>query len=46
MERCNSSDSSADAHSYYWRSPGAARLIAANILGDYTAIDSATIDKE
>ena len=36
----------ADAHSYYWRSPGTARLIAANILGDYTAIDSATIDKE
>jgi GTPase SAR1 family protein len=36
----------ADAHSYYWRSRGAARLIAANILGDYTVIDSATIDTE
>jgi hypothetical protein len=36
----------ADAHSYYWRSRGAARLIAANLLGDYSAIDSATIDTE
>lgn len=33
----------ADAHSYYWRSPGAASLITANILGDYKAINSATL---
>jgi hypothetical protein len=36
----------ADAHGYYWRSRGAARLITANILGDYKAIDSATLDIE
>jgi hypothetical protein len=36
----------ADAHGYYWRSRGAARLIAANLLGDYTVIDSATLDTE
>ncbi len=33
----------ADAHGYYWRSPGAASLITANILGDYKAINSATL---
>ena len=36
----------ADAHGYYWRSRGVARLISANILGDYKAIDSATLDME
>jgi hypothetical protein len=36
----------ADAHGYYWYSRGAARLIAANILGDYRAIDSETIDTD
>ena len=34
----------ADGHGYYWGSRGTARLIAANILGDCNAIDSATID--
>lgn len=34
----------ADGHGYYWNSRGTARLVAANILGDCTAIDSALID--
>lgn len=34
----------ADGHGYYWGSRGTARLIAANILGDSNAIDSATVD--
>lgn len=33
----------ADAHGYYWCSPGAASLITANILGDCKAINSATL---
>lgn len=33
-----------DGHCYYWNSRGTARLVAANILGDCTAIDSALID--
>lgn len=33
-----------DGHGYYWGSRGTARLVVANILGDCTAIDSATID--
>ena len=33
-----------DGHCYYWNSHGTARLVAANILGDCTAIDSALID--
>ena len=35
-----------DAHGAYWHSPGTARLITANLLGDVTAIDSATIDTQ
>jgi hypothetical protein len=34
----------ADAHGYYWGSSGTARLVSANLVGDYTAIDSARID--
>lgn len=33
-----------DAHASYWRSQGAARLIASNLLGDKDSIDSASID--
>ncbi len=33
-----------DGHAYYWNSRGTARLISANLVGDYTALDSATID--
>jgi hypothetical protein len=36
----------ADAHSSYWNSSGVARLITANILGDYDEIDSAKIDTQ
>lgn len=35
-----------DAHSSYWRSCGAARLIAANLLNDRSEIDSARVDTE
>ena len=33
-----------DGHGYYWGSRGTARLVAANTLGDCSAIDSALID--
>ncbi|MGQ4649867.1 hypothetical protein [Lyngbya aestuarii] len=36
----------ADAHGYYWRSRGTARLIAANLLGDSKAIDSTRLDTD
>jgi hypothetical protein len=35
-----------DAHSSYWHSRGVARLIAANLLGDYTIVDSGMIDTQ
>ncbi len=34
----------ADGHGYYWDSPGTARLVSANLLGDHSAIDSSIID--
>ncbi len=36
----------ADAHSSYWQSRGTARLITANILGDFSAIDADRLDLE
>lgn len=35
-----------DAHSSYWHSRGAARLITANLLGDCSVIDSGMIDTQ
>jgi hypothetical protein len=35
-----------DGHTSYWGSPGTARLISANLVGDYIAIDSAKIDTQ
>jgi hypothetical protein len=35
-----------DAHCSYWHSRGVARLVAANLIGDCSAIDSGTIDTE